>query len=487
MTARWFTPLLLLCFALFVLGAKAYISRTPTEVIQAPVIEPPQRIYGVYPAAARREEANARVFKPRPRMLEPMPIMAMNRPIIEPVRPGSRAPATAATPLADAVKSAIALATAAPVAPASPPKATDETRASSPGEEQPTSTTADDAVLSVAAVIAVEKTDGLLRPEFSNPVDPDSKEVASSEAPASQSNAPDTPPNSPLPGWRDAILAAAEQIDSAAVRLRSNYENGPAVVLARAFESLASGQFDSAIREFDAVLARNPNQSQAWSGKGEALVGLNRFEEAAIAYERAIADPSAPLTAKYNYGVVLYRLSRYAEAAVQFRAVASQAPNHAEAHYNLATLAQREGRLSEALEEWSTFTRLQPKVAGGWFNLGIVQMDYDRPAEAVACFKRVIELDRNDADAHINLAMAYMASDQPAEALTALEAAESRLPGDRVVLRYLAEVHTQLAELGGPDASIHREKAATCRTRIAAAPTRDQRKAVAGSQGEVQP
>lgn len=490
MNARWFTPLLLLCFALFVLGAKAYISRTPAEPIQAPVIEPPQRIYAMFPATSRRDEANSRVFKPRPRTLEPLPIMAMARPIIEPTRPDQGALASTAsteTPRGDAGKTAIPLATPAPDASESPPTVVTDSTTASQTAGQPTSTSADDSPTAVASAVAgdtdsdqsasvSDETSG------SDPPDQTSTEVATA-SPDTVNNSSNDPPLS----WQQAVAAAAEQIDSAAVRLRSNYENGPAAQLTRAFEALESGRFERAIQDFEAVLSRNPKLVQAWSGKGEALVGLNRFEDAAEAYARAIASPEAALTAQYNYGVVLYRLSRYVEAAEQFRAVAAQKPDHAEAHYNLATLAQRDGRLGEALEEWKIFTRLQPDVAGGWFNLGIVYMDYDRPAEAVACFKRVIELDQNDADAHINLAMAHMASDRPVEALIALETAETRLPGDRVVLRYLADVHSQLAEMGGPDAAMHRDKAASCRSRIAAAQTRERPKAVVGTLGDPQP
>ena len=488
MNARWFTPLLLLCFALFVLGAKAYISRTPRDVIEPPAIAPAQRIYGQIPAAAHRDAALSRVFKPRPRSLDPLPIMAMTRPIPEPIRPGPRGSNTVDKPISEAFKTAVAMANPEPAEPPPPAPAASQAPPVSDTDGQQPSEVADDTATDVASVLADNA--GFSDPEMAG--------AAATSAPAEVVEAAGLETAAAMPPqdghsethglpWREALIAVADQIDSAAVRLRSNYENGPAATLTRAFDALSAGQFDRALRDFDAVLARNANLSQAWSGKGEALVGLNRFDDAADAYARAMGDPSIGTTTRYNYGVVLYRLSRYADAGEQFRAVVTQDPDHAEGHYNLATLAQRDGRLSEALEAWKVFTRLRPTVAGGWFNLGIVYMDYDRPSEAVACFKQVIELDQNDADAHINLAMAYLASDQPAEALTALENAESRLPGDRVVLRYLADVHAQLAETGGPDAAMHLEKAKTCRSRIAAAPSRGQRKAVAGSPTDTQP
>jgi len=506
--AKWFAPLFLLGFAGFVLAAKAYLASIPREVIQPPELGTAQRIYGEIPVAARRDEALSRVFRPRPRSLDPLPIMAMTRPIPEPVRP-----ATGRTSRAVSTASSNATIGDSEVVLASPPKPT----FASPSHNEPvdgadkataaTSAPVEDAAeatiaisepeakdedgptraVAVATEAAVEA-EGALKSEPATRADDNANEVASARPtdskdpiePIGPSPTSDAEPAAP-PGWKNALLSLAEQADLAAVRLRSNYENGPAFVLDRAYDALAAGRFDAALRDFDAVLAREPGSFRAWSGRGESLVGLNRFDEAAEAYARAVAFEGAGQTERYNYGVVLYRLSRNSEAATQFREVVAKDADHAEAHYNLATLAQRDGRLAEAQAEWTAFTRLQPNVAGGWFNLGIVQMDYDRPQEAVECFKKVIALDLNDADAHINLAMALLAADQPNEALKALETAELRLPGDRVVLRYLADVHTQLAESGDPRAVMHRQQADAYRTRIAATPTRETRPVIAGT------
>ncbi len=487
--ARWFTPLLLMCFALFVVGAKAYLSRSSKDTIQAPSIEPAQRIYAQFPAAQRREAANSRVFRPRPRSLEPLPIMAMTRPIPEPIRPAPRGSTPVETPVTDAVRTVVAMATPSPAETPAPESTDGASKSSENNADTSAAHVADDAASDVAEVLAGKSSpiEGDLPDEIATSAPAEVAETKPAEAVVTAAAPrPDPAPSGGKP-WTDALVAVAEQIDSAAVRMRSNFENGPAATLSRAFDALAAGQFERALRDFDTVLDRKVHLAQAWSGKGESLVGLNRFDEAAEAYAQAVAQPGVAITAHYNYGVVLYRLSQYADAGEQFKAVVKTDPDHAEAHYNLATLAQRDGRLSEALESWKAFTRLRPAVAGGWFNLGIVYMDYDRPGEAVACFKRVIELDNHDADAHINLAMAHLAADQPAEALSALEVAESRLPGDRVVLRYLADVHSQMAEIGGQDSKMHADKAAAYRSRIAAVPTREQRKAVAGAVVDGQP
>jgi len=512
---KWFAPLLLLGFAGFVLAAKAYLRSIPREVIPPPALGSSSRIYGETPVAKYREAKQSNIFRPRPRSLDPLPIMAMARPVPEPVRPTLSTASARTDGVAPTVGSA-----AKNAAPASPqpgvamaPTAADNTGKPGASDSKP----ADDGLLTVAAADATARpkeattapastvvamaTGGVLdgKPAFADaatkPYEPPITAVSDESDTSDESNDPEVTEPTPAPArdpdapstWAMGIQSLAEQIDDAAVRLRSNYENAPQVVLSRAFDALQAGQFDSALHDFDTVLARDPELNQAWEGRGEALVGLNRFEEAVEAYAKVVEHANAAHTTRYNFGVVLYRLSRYSEAAEQFRLVVKQDPEHAEAHYNLATLAQRDGRLAEALGSWRTFTRLRPAVAGGWFNLGIVQMDYDHPAEAVPCFQKVIELDKNDADAHINLAMAFLASDQPNEALKALETAETRLPGDRVILRYLADVHAQLAEAGGAGAVMHRQQAEAYQARISPPQARERRAAVAGSLTEITP
>lgn len=48
-----------------------------------------------------------------------------------------------------------------------------------------------------------------------------------------------------------------------------------------------SGQCDEATKVYDKVLLRDPIDSKAWIGKGDALEKLGRFDEAYKAYDKA--------------------------------------------------------------------------------------------------------------------------------------------------------------------------------------------------------
>jgi tetratricopeptide (TPR) repeat protein len=266
--------------------------------------------------------------------------------------------------------------------------------------------------------------------------------------------------------WRARIGQVAEQIDEAAVRLRSNVAGSRITKLAEATADIQSRRPEAAMQRFDQVLERRPEDVAALSGKAAALVTMRRFEEATDVYAELVRLAPRDAAARYNYGVLFYRLARFGEAAEQFRELVDIDPGHARGQYNLATLAQRAGRLEEAREAWEAFTRLEPKAANGWFNLGVVWMDFNRPVEAVECFSEVVQLDAADADAWLNLGLAYGAAGHLQPALEAITKADAVSPCDPTIMRCLADLHGILADEGGPDAESHRRQATLLEERL---------------------
>jgi len=266
--------------------------------------------------------------------------------------------------------------------------------------------------------------------------------------------------------WREQIGQLADRIDDTAVRLRSDISGSPVVRLAAGAAEIQSGRADAAVQEFDRVLAKRPADVTALSGKASALVTMERFEEAAGVYAELVRTAPGDTVARYNYGVLLYRLARFGEAAEQFRRLVEIDPKHARGQYNLATLAQRAGRLDEAREAWEVFTRLEPRAANGWFNLGVVWMDFNRPIDAVRCFLEAAAINPEDSDAWLNLGLAYGAAGHLEAALEAITKADAVAPCDPTIMRCLADLHSVLADQGGPGAETHRHLAAALEEKL---------------------
>ncbi len=161
--------------------------------------------------------------------------------------------------------------------------------------------------------------------------------------------------------------------------------------LGQGFSALQKGRWVDAERDFGAVLALQPGHPRALAGLAQALLKLNRAEEAGQRLEQArAAAPDDP--------VVMLAAARYeafrgrGEAAMAlYRQAAAQAPKDETPYRDMGDLL---------------LNRLK------------------RPAEAVKAYARAIELAPQDGPARFGLAMALLANDRKADALKSLAEAE---------------------------------------------------------------
>ena len=78
------------------------------------------------------------------------------------------------------------------------------------------------------------------------------------------------------------------------------------------------GRYEEAIVAYDKALEINPQYSDAWNNKGIALSYLNRYEEASEACNKAIEIDPQNSNAWNNKGNILKILGRYGEAIEAF-------------------------------------------------------------------------------------------------------------------------------------------------------------------------
>ncbi len=126
---------------------------------------------------------------------------------------------------------------------------------------------------------------------------------------------------------------------------------------------LRAGEFERALRLFEEVLRREPD---------------NRFANlrAGIAHLKA-GDPEAAIP-RLRHSV---RLD----------------PEQAESRFALADALSRTGRVDEAIEQWLETVRLQPRRVAGWANLGTLLARAAQPARAREALARAFALDPDHA------------------------------------------------------------------------------------------
>ena len=170
---------------------------------------------------------------------------------------------------------------------------------------------------------------------------------------------------------------------------------------------------DQAAKEYKAAQEsageKDPNLHLLWAKLGEAYDIAGRNEEAAQAYQQAIAaKPDVPAGYYNNLGNVLARMGKIDEAKAAYTKSAELDPaNAATAWRNFGISLYNANRLGDAVEPLQKSAELDPKNAQTWYLLGaslVYRMtlkkvgDKEVPEFApgtIEAYQKAVELDPN--------------------------------------------------------------------------------------------
>lgn len=173
--------------------------------------------------------------------------------------------------------------------------------------------------------------------------------------------------------------AAREVLDAAASAEAIN----AALDLGR--NALDAGNYDEAIEHLTLAAQSDDSQYVVLGNLAEALVGAERYDEAAENYQRAILA----------------------------MALTTEPTEAASYHNNLAVSLANAGRIDEAIEALETSAQLDPAGAGSAYsNLGAVLFNRRRSAEASEAYNRSIEFDPTNAETYYQLGISYFGSNE---------------------------------------------------------------------------
>jgi tetratricopeptide (TPR) repeat protein len=120
------------------------------------------------------------------------------------------------------------------------------------------------------------------------------------------------------------------------------------------------GQFDDAARAYQAALALEPDDPVLRFNLGNVLFQLDQLPAAAEQYRQAVSLDPAYAEAWNNLGHVLFRLSQADAALAAFRRALALVPTYADAHYNLAQTLTHLRRSADALSHWRAYLKFDP-------------------------------------------------------------------------------------------------------------------------------
>ena len=195
---------------------------------------------------------------------------------------------------------------------------------------------------------------------------------------------------------------AKESAEKALKLYNQSLENDPSdfdswMAKAHIYSSLAwadragfyESYLESSLQAVSKALHIQPNNSSALLFQGGALSNLGRYEEALIAFDRALEIGFPPSESWKNEalaegrGLALAALGRVDEAENSYKDIqdaakkqfetANSTAEQVESWIHLGMLLQEQGKLTEALQAFDNATALDPKSAFSWKVKGYIQ------------------------------------------------------------------------------------------------------------------
>jgi tetratricopeptide (TPR) repeat protein len=205
-----------------------------------------------------------------------------------------------------------------------------------------------------------------------------------------------------------------------------------------------AGDLDKAESAWRGVLARKPDNPEAFDNLGLLASKRQQYAEAKGFFQRAmelkpnLADPH------FNLGDTYLKMGLRGPAELQLRAAVAISPIDTRAHNKLGQLLFATGRPNEAEEQFRASVRSMPNALAYDF-LGMLNIRRGAVGEAARDFRAALSLEEFDSYAHFGLGDIYKAAGRKAEALSEYEAGLVKDPTNPQALAAVHELRQQSA------------------------------------------
>lgn len=154
-----------------------------------------------------------------------------------------------------------------------------------------------------------------------------------------------------------------------------------------------AGDYERAVKEFRAVAALAPAAPKVNSFAGQALIRLNRFDEAERAFQRELEINPADESAKYHLALTLIeRKVRTDEAIILLNEAIALRADYADALYQLGKIYNEKGETQKAIAQLEAAARADEKKDYIHYQLSIAYRKASRAADAERELKLYQEL-----------------------------------------------------------------------------------------------
>lgn len=153
-----------------------------------------------------------------------------------------------------------------------------------------------------------------------------------------------------------------------------------------------------------------------WVALADAAYEDGRYATAALRYREAARRDQQAALSWFNFANAMVRIERTDEAVLAYRRSIAAAPAFLRAHQNLAALLQIKEDIVGAATHYAIAARLDSSDADSRYRLGELALKAGDPIEAAQWFERARALDAQDEGATSGLSQAWLAAHDTSEA-----------------------------------------------------------------------
>lgn len=190
-------------------------------------------------------------------------------------------------------------------------------------------------------------------------------------------------------------------------------------------------RFEEALVAFDRAIKLKSDFYPAWYGRGNVLSSLERYEEAIAAYDRATQIKPDFYLAWRDRGAMLAFLNRFQEALASFdKAIQGKPDDYVAWYIRGDLLAVNLERYPEAIAAYEQVIRIKADFAPAWTGKGEALYELKRYQEAIAALDRAIQLDPQQVAAWTLKGTLFLELERYSEALFAYDRGVKVAPSD---------------------------------------------------------
>lgn len=165
----------------------------------------------------------------------------------------------------------------------------------------------------------------------------------------------------------------------------------------------SEGNFEQAIVQYNNALNIDPNFSEAWAFKGEALMHIGNYTEALASFDNALYLKNDSAEVWLNHGYVLGKLYRYKEALESYNeSIRLDNRSMKNAWYNKGNILGILGNYEEALKSYDIALSIDANFSEAWNNRGHYLDKIGKYNEALSSYDKATEINPNYTDAWHN-------------------------------------------------------------------------------------